>query len=221
MSTQQAVSIVLSNMPLILELISKDLINVASLARLITEKVASYTGKTPTNQAIVMAIHRYIENLDVSESIDIDVTAYLGNAEIKTGLFSASYANSDTLFNRLRQLIGMIKANDSVYLQFIKGSRATTIVSELERRDTVLGAFRNESLDMYSGDLAALIISLEHEPNDHARVISFLLNRFMYSGIEVVQHTGSFGEVVFLTSDNKISDAFSLYSELRRGEFVL
>ena len=94
-SVPMAVAEILNETPYIEELLSKNLINLSSLAREIRPKVEELTMKDVQLGSIIMALKRQTENLSVKKKFD-EIFKISPDLIVRSNLFEITFLNSDT-----------------------------------------------------------------------------------------------------------------------------
>ncbi|MDI6721842.1 MAG: ACT domain-containing protein [Candidatus Aenigmarchaeota archaeon] len=166
--------------PYILYALKKDLINYSSLSRMIQKDL-----EIKNFDAVIVAVRRYQKNIDIIKSTGKEITDLLKKSrlEIKTGV-------------NVYILEPNYKTEDLDYLHMIKGSHATTIITE--KKLDVQCIKKSECL------IEVKIIS-PPELESSTGFVAYVSSTLSEKGINIVEMYSCYTNTIFIFSKKDLS----------------
>lgn len=219
MTIADAVDQYLRQSPFLEEALADNLINVSSLARRIQPVIEQKLQKPVKEGAIIVAINRREPNYYYK--INIGIKGFLkdlGDIIVRSDLRDHTYANSETLMDSVRKLIGKMGSDKERFVTVSRGIYETTIIISRDLEDKVGSIFKNEKKIAQKTNLSSITISLPKNNTEISGIYYFILKKIAWAGINIVEVISTTNEFTLIVSEEYVHQALGILIELKSGK---
>jgi len=202
----QKVEEIVRDSPYIEQALFEGVLNLSSFARKIRPRIEEELYKSVTEASVVMALKRLSNQIDTKIYSD-NYANYFGDITIRSNLLEYTYANSDTLISRLKDL--MSQTPDSVFLTWTRGVYETTIILSQGMKKVIERFFEDEVLRFSSSNLSSITIKLPEKNIEEPGVYYVALKKLAWEGINISEAISTFTELTIILSSDDVDRAFS------------
>ena len=210
-SVPMAVAEILNGTPYIEELLSKNLINLSSLAREIRPKVEELTMKDVQLGSIIMALKRQTENLNVKKKFD-EIFKISPDLIVRSNLFEITFLNSDTQTKKHHKLLEY--ETQSTFLTVTHGIFETTIIANNKLKEKIMSLYNDEKIVAVLDNLSSITVNFPKDIINIPGVYYMILKVLAWEGIDVAEVVSTFSECTIILKDKHVDRAFSLIKSL-------
>lgn len=202
--------------PFLLSALSQDIINLTSLARLMTPDIEAELGKGVKQGAIVMALKRLSEDLDfrVHHRI-LKVMKNIGEITVRSSLVDYTFALSDSILDVQAKLIGALKNEIDVFYTSSRGVNETNIVVSESVAPIVESLFKREKLLQKTGDMASITVKLPQENITVPGVYYYIFQRLAWEGVVINEVISTTNEFTIIVDETQVNEAFKVIKDLK------
>lgn len=202
--------------PFLLSALSQDIINLTSLARLMTPDIEAELGKGVKQGAIVMALKRLSEDLDfrVHHRI-LKVMKNIGEITVRSSLVDYTFALSESILDVQAKLIGALKNEIDVFYTSSRGVNETNIVVSESVAPIVESLFRREKLLQKTGDMASITVKLPQENISVPGVYYYIFQRLAWEGVVINEVISTTNEFTIIVDETQVNEAFKVIKDLK------
>jgi aspartokinase len=202
--------------PFLLSALSQDIINLTSLARLMTPDIEAELGKGVKQGAIVMALKRLSEDLDfrVHHRI-LKVMKNIGEITVRSSLVDYTFALSDSILDVQAKLIGALKNEIDVFYTSSRGVNETNIVVSESVAPIVESLFKREKLLQKTGDMASITVKLPQENISVPGVYYYIFQRLAWEGVVINEVISTTNEFTIIVDETQVNEAFKVIKDLK------
>lgn len=202
--------------PFLLNALSQGIINLTSLARIMTEELEHDLGKDVKQGAIIMALKRLSEDLDFKVNHKITkVLKNIGEITVRSSLTDYTFLISDTILNKQADLISEINTHSDLFYTSSRGVNETNIVVSESMGHLVDKHFANEKLTQKLENLASITVKLPKENVVIPGIYYFIFQRLAWEGIIINEVISTSNEFTILVSDDVVDVAFKVIKDLK------
>ncbi|OGK12862.1 hypothetical protein A3A93_05075 [Candidatus Roizmanbacteria bacterium RIFCSPLOWO2_01_FULL_38_12] len=208
-----AVADILNETPYIEELLSRNIINLSSLARDIRPKVEKLTMKDVQIGSIIMALKRQTENLNVKKKFE-KVFKISPDLIVRSNLFEITFVNSDTQTKKHRELLEYANVDQSTFLTVTHGIFETTIIANAKLKDKILQLYKDEKIVAILENVSSITVNFPKDIIDIPGVYYILLKVLAWEGIDIAEIVSTYSECTVILKNTYVDRAFSLIKSL-------
>ncbi|TGD58561.1 aspartate kinase [Flavobacterium humi] len=202
--------------PFLLNALSQGIINLTSLARIMTEELEHELGKDVKQGAIIMALKRLSEDLDFKVNHKITkVLKNIGEITVRSSLTDYTFLISDTILNKQADLISDINMHSDIFYTSSRGVNETNIVVSESVGHLVDKHFSQEKLIQKLQNLASITVKLPKENVVIPGIYYFIFQRLAWEGIIINEVISTSNEFTILVSDDVVDVAFKVIKDLK------
>ena len=217
MTIQEAVGEILKSKPYLEESIHDGIINLSSLARMISKEVTDRTGKPAARGALVMAIQRHQPGkLSAIKVRSGNLLTNLSNIIVRSDIAVFTFENSITLPSRLAKLSAVLSKRRGLFYTFSQGVFETTIILNIEGIAELEKILQKESRVAFTRNLACITLYLPDENTEIAGYYYFILKMIAWEGINIVEILSTTNEFSIILDDKDVDLAFSTLQKARK-----
>lgn len=187
--------------------LSKGLVNISALARELKPEVEAACLKPVTTSAIIMALNRF-EPTITQQFETSNVRGKLQNVIVRSGLVEFTFLNSETLFNRITQLINLYHETPHSFITFTRGTFETTLIASSTSRDDICQVMQPEKLVKEINNLSSITIKLDQAVLRNPGTYYEILKALAWEGINVIEVFSTYRELIVLFDSEVIDDSF-------------
>ena len=208
-SAQEIVEEIIKVSPFLEQGLSKGVINLSSLARIIKPQVSKLLLKEIKEGAIIMALKRLSDKLEKKNSKLLEVLQNLGDITVRSNIVEFTFNNSPTLTEKIPDLIHSKNKLQNAFLTFTEGVFETSIFASVSLEKDIENILKGESIKNKQKNLSSITILIPEEATFVPGVYYSILKVLAWEGINFVEVISSFTELtIFLEKDN-VDKAFS------------
>lgn len=212
----QKVEEIISQKPFLEELMVQDLINYTSLARNIQAQVEASVGRTINTSAIVMALKRYVPEVDFQLQHQLEkASADLGEITVRSNLSDYTYRNSRNFIENQVKLLAIVSKRADVFFTFSQGVYEVNIVTSTSFAKEIESVFKSENLLSKLERLASVTMRL---PSSNVKMIGLyynILKKLAWNKINIIEVISTTNEFTIIVDEKDIGKAFSVIKDLK------
>lgn len=197
------------------EAISKNLINISSLAEYIKPELEEMLLKKVSKSSVIMAVRRISVNFkDKPKSKYKELFKSPPEMLIRSNLTLINLLNSNTLYKNCTQFFDNHPIQKRHFFTLSEGLSETTIVTSNALKDDLLNQLKKENIISTIGGLASITIELPEGAERQSGVIYFFAKSIAWEEINIVEIISTRLELTFVFDNNDINNAFSIFKSL-------
>lgn len=209
-SIQNAVDEMLLSCPLISSLISRDLINLTSLARELQKDVEIATQKSCQTSAIAMSLKR--SPIISDTNIDFDFRSQISALHLRKDLVELTYHHSPSIYKSLARLTRLMETREKQLFTITQGVKEVMICAPIHNAFQIKEMFSHETLLLELSDLVSLTLALNEDSIKILGLYASLLTQISFLGVAIVDIVSTPNELTLIlksTDTNKVLSVFS------------
>ena len=216
MTIVEVVDQYLRQSPFLEEALADNLVNVSSLARRMKSFIEEKLQKPVKEGAIIVAINRREPNYYYKINIGIKgFLKNLGDIIVRSDLRDYTYANSETLMDSVRNLIGCMGSEKDLFVTVSRGIYETTIIVSRTAESMAAKIFKQEKLIAEKTNLSSITIRLPKNNTEISGVYYFILKKVAWAGINIVEVISTTNEFTLVVSEEYVHQALGILIELK------
>jgi hypothetical protein len=216
MTIVEVVDQYLRQSPFLEEALADNLVNVSSLARRMKSFIEEKLQKPVKEGAIIVAINRREPNYYYKINIGIKgFLKNLGDIIVRSDLRDYTYANSETLMDSVRNLIGCMGSEKELFVTVSRGIYETTIIVSRAAESMAAKIFKQEKLIAEKTNLSSITIRLPKNNTEISGVYYFILKKVAWAGINIVEVISTTNEFTLVVSEEYVHQALGILIELK------
>jgi hypothetical protein len=187
------------------------LVNISALARQLKPEIESTLKKKVTEASIIMALKRFVEQMDVSMHRKIEkATKGFGDIIVRSNLCDFTYKLSETLIEKQSILIKKIGNEKDVFFTISRGVFETTIVISSPFADEVKEIYKEETLIASSNLISSITLRLPKNNTVIPGLYYHIFKQIAWEGISVLEAVSTTNELSIILYDKDVDRAFSV-----------
>ena len=213
---QEVVTSIINKTPFIEEALYDKLINVSSLARIIQPDVEKVLKKEVKSGAIMMAINRLSPSsvLKVRKNVR-KIALSSGDFIVRSDLCDYTFKNTNTLLQRIAQLLKDIGSENDTFFTISQGVFETNIVASSSLKEQIDTIFKNEITLYFLDSLASVTIKLPKSNMEQSGIYYFILKQLAWADIPVQEVISTTHEMTIVVKDTDINQTFSILMDMK------
>ena len=202
--------------PFLLNALAQGIINLTSLARVMTDELETELGKDVKQGAIIMALKRLSEDLNFQVNHKITrVLKGIGEITVRSSLNDYTFLVSETIFHKQAELIAEINQHPDAFFTSSRGVNETNIVVSEALNHLVEKHFKGEKLTQKLENLASITVKLPKENIETPGIYYFIFQRLAWEGIVIYEVISTSNEFTVLVDDDIVDKAFRIIKDLK------
>jgi len=194
------------------EAIGKKIASYGSVAKQLKPEIEEELRKEVAHYAIVAAIRRYSEKMQVRFR-DIKFDTKSSEVNLKTNVIDIHVLRSLGLFDKLKRIYDIIQFGKGDTLNIIYGRNTVSIVTNERYKENILNFLQNERIYSVQEDLVSLSFSLSKKLVSTAGVLFQIVRNFAWENINIIEVISMDFEITFILNER---DAVRGYKALER-----
>jgi hypothetical protein len=187
------------------------LVNISALARQLKPEIESTLKKEVTEASIIMALKRFVDQMDVSMHRKIEkATKGFGDIIVRSNLCDFTYKLSETLIEKQSILIKKIGKEKDVFFTISRGVFETTIVISSQYADEVKEIYKEETLIASSNFISSITLRLPKNNTVIPGLYYHIFKQIAWEGISVLEAVSTTNELSIILNDKDVDRAFSV-----------
>lgn len=201
--------------PFLEEGLSKGIINLSSLARIIQPQIQQKLLKDIKPGAIMMALKRLSKKISPTNNQKLtSVLKNITDITVRSNILEFAFDNSPSLFENQRRLLEEISSEKSSFFTFSSGVYETSLFVSQNLGNRVKKIFQDEKLRYEMKDLSAITLILPKEAVFVPGVYYCVLKALAWQGISFVEVVSSYTELTIILQNSNVDRAFSILKQL-------
>ncbi len=198
--------------PFIEEGLSRDLINLSSLARELKPQIEKKLFKEVQLGSIVMALKRLSERTQMSDKTSQlnHVLTLLGDMTVRSNIVEFTFENSSTLAEKQIALMHEASKLPNSFLTITDGVFETAFFASQSLSDSIEQHFPNEKMKNKVTGLSSITLVVPTEALDVPGVYYSILKKLAWNGINFIEVVSSFTELTIFMRNEDVDRAFSV-----------
>ena len=194
------------------EAIGKGIASYGSVAKKLKPDIEEELRKEVSHYAIVAAIRRYAEKMDVKFK-NITFDANTSEVNLKTNVIDINVRKTLGLFDKLKRIYDVIKFDQGDILHIIYGRNSVNIVTNERYKEDICNFLLNEKIFEIEENLVALSFSIGKKLVKTPGVLFQIVRNFAWENININEVISIDLEITFIVSEK---DAIRGYKALER-----
>lgn len=212
-SIQQCVTDIISQAPLLEDVLAKKLMNLSALAREIKPQIERMTVKKVQNGSIIMALKRISATLKPAKELS-KVFKKTPDLVVRSNLFEITIANSDSLISKQRKLIEYAGSTHGTFTTITSGVFETTIVASHAIKEKIIILFRDERILSHIENLSSITIRFPEDIIEIPGVYYQVLKALAWEKIDIIEVVSTYSEFTIILKHHLVDRAFSIIKRL-------
>lgn len=201
--------------PFLEEGLSKGIINLSSLARIIQPQIQHKLMKDIKPGAIMMALKRLSKKISPTNNQKLtSVLKNITDITVRSNILEFAFDNSPSLFENQRRLLEEISSEKSSFFTFSSGVYETSLFISRNLGNRVKKIFQDEKLRYEMKDLSTITLILPKEAVFVPGVYYCVLKSLAWEGISFVEVVSSYAELTIILQNSNVDRAFSILKNL-------
>ncbi len=210
----ETVENIIKKSPFLAESLSQGIINISALARKIKPQVENEVMKEIQIGAIVMALNRLSQRIQVKTTEGKKLFGSAPDLMIRSNLIEITFRNSEFLLQNQRLLLEKIDDRLNYFSTFTQGIFETTIIAGKELKPDIIALFKDERIISQFDDLSAITVLLPPGTALIPGAYSFILKSLAWESINIVEVVSTFNEFTMILNSRESDRAFSIINSL-------
>ncbi len=202
----------IAKQPFIEEGLSRNLINLSSLARELKPQIEKKLFKDVKLGSIVMALKRLATSRLHPRGARLEVEgilAQLGDMTVRLNIVEYTFENSSTLADKQTKLMYQASLIPNSFLTVTDGVFETTFFASANLKPAIEKQMQGEKIKNQAQNLSSITIIIPEEATDIPGVYYAILKKLAWNGINFVEVVSSFTELTIFMRSEDIDRAFS------------
>ncbi len=205
----QAVSQIVSQSPIIQEMLRSDLLNLSSYAKLITPEVVKLTWKIPTNPSIVMALSR----LKTTIRSTFDISFVANDISLKYPLIEINYTKQSNHTQKIATLYDHLKEFENTFLNIVTGNTETTVFVNSKYIGAVSHCFSPHKPNFIMDELGAISLKFDQEYLEVSGITYLVLKELLWNDINLIEVVSTYTEITLIIEMKNIQRTIEIMSQ--------
>ncbi len=195
------------------EAISKNLINLSSLARYIKPEVEDILKKNVTDTAIIMTLNRFSHKIKPQYSFK-NIFKTTPEITVRSNLTEITLSNSVSLSKKCSLLIKTFEVNPKHFFTITQGLLETTIIYNSGLKEQIRNILEGEEITEEMEDVSSITIQLPPESILTPGVFYFFLKSIAWEGINILEIVSSHLELTIIVGKSDAQRTFAVIESL-------
>lgn len=205
---------IIKRSPYLEDALSQGIINVSALARRILPQVRDEAMKEIREGAVIMAINRLTSDLKGRNEVRRNIFSAAPNLLVRSGLIEMTFAFSETLVRRQKELLDRISSRRDFFITFTHGVFEVTVIASRDLDELIKKVFKDEKLVYQVDSLSAITLKLPRGNTEIPGIYSYILKALAWEYINVVEVVSTANELTLIIRDQVIERAFFILKNL-------
>lgn len=196
----------------LVEAMSKNLINLSSLARYIKPEIEEMLIKDVSESSILMALKRLSQTLHAPNYKNVFTIP--PDIIVRSNLIEIVIANSDNLKNKFPQILKTANNQNKYFFTLSQGLLETTIIVSEDLKNKILEILKGEKILASFIKLSAITIRLPKNSLSTPGVYYFLLKSLAWEEINIIEIISTYLELNLIFEEKEINRAFIILKSI-------
>ena len=204
----------ISSRPILHDTMEQGIVSFGNLAEQLVPEIEEELGKSVKQSAVVMALRRYSEKLE--ERTNRPKFDYNSEIIMKTNLCDISVRKSPALFNKLKNIYGIVNYERGDVMNVIHGNYEVSIISNMKHLDKIKSALKGEKILNVEKDLVSLSLSFSGDFLHTPGIISTATRKLNWENVNIFELVSTLTELTFIVSKKDSGKGYTI-TELQEG----
>lgn len=195
------------------EAISKNLINMSSLARYMKPEVEDMLQKKVSYPSLIMALNRLSRRIK-PKYIFKNIFKNAPELIVRSNLIQITIANSPSLIKKCALLMETFGAKNKYFFTVTLGIFETTIIASQDLKEEIENLLKGEKIAEEFNSLSAITIQLPKESILTPGIFNFFLKSLAWEGVNIIEIVSSHLELNIIVDKKETNRAFSIIQSL-------
>lgn len=194
------------------EAMSKNLINISSLARYIKPEVEDMLKKNISYPALIMSLNRLTHKIK-PHYVFKNIFKVPPEIIVRSNLMEITVANSNSLQEKCASLI-KLSGGPKYFFALTEGLLETTIISSINLKEQIKKILKDEEITDEFDNLSSITIQLPKESILTPGIFNFFLKSLAWEGVNIIEIVSSHLELTIVVDKKETNRAFSIIQSL-------
>ncbi len=194
------------------EAMSKDLINLSSLARYIKPEVEDILIKKVSEASILMALKRLSE--DIKPPTFTNIFKSPPDMIVRSNLFELVIANSDTLAKKHAEIVSICGKDKRYFFAMTQGVLETGLIASSDLYEQIKQIVREEKIIGEFNHLSAITIRLPEQNIETPGVYYYFLKSLAWDNVNIIEILSTYLEATLIFEEKEINKAFGILKSI-------
>lgn len=194
------------------EAISKNLINISSLARYMKPEVEEMLQKKVSYPSLIMALNRLSRRIK-PKYVFKNIFKNAPELIVRSNLIQITIANSPSLIGKCASL-ETFGAKNKYFFTITVGIFETTIIVSQDLKAEIKNFLKGEVITGEFNDLSSITIQLPKESILTPGIFNFFLKSLAWEGINIIEIVSSHLELTIIVDKKETNRAFGIIQSL-------
>lgn len=194
------------------EAIGKRIASYGSVAKRLKPEIEKELKKEVAHYAIVAALRRYAEKMDVRFK-DIKFDPACSEVNLKTNIIDIAVIKTPCLFDKLKRIYDIINFGKGDILHIIYGRNTVSIITNERYKKQICLFLQAEKIQNIEENLVALSFSIDKELIETPGVLFQIIRNFAWESINIMEIISIDLEMTFIVKED---DAVVGYKALQK-----
>jgi len=211
-TVSNAIRQIVKDKPFVEEALTRGIINLSALSRLILPEVRKLTYKKVKEGAVLMALKRQPKKIKSAAFVG-NVLSKGGNLIVRSNLSEFTVSNLDFSVEKHKKIIKEIEKRRKYFLTITQGTFETTVIVASELKEIVERILEKDKIVFKLDGLSSITINLPGKTVLTSGVYYSILKILAWEGVNIVEVVSTFSEFILLLEEKEVSRAFSLLND--------
>jgi hypothetical protein len=190
--------------------LARGIINLSALAREFKPQIESRLMKPVTESSLIMALKRMAPKFTEKVEEGKQAVHQLGDLTVRSDLTEFTFARSETLLEKQKQLLHEADELNNPFITFTQGVYEITIIVNSVLEPVVQKIFKREKTVSRLSGLASITIRLSTQTVHTPGVYYSILKQLVFYNINVVEVVSTYTEFTIILLKEQVDLSFSI-----------
>lgn len=195
------------------EAISKNLINISSLARYMKPEVEEMLQKNVSYPSLIMALNRLSRRIK-PKYVFKNIFKNTPELILRSNLIEITVANSPSLIKKCASLMEAFGTKNKYFFTITQGIFETTFIVSQDLKKEIKKLLKEEAIAEEFNNLSAITIQLPKESIFTPGIFNFFLKSLAWEGVNIIEIVSSHLELTIILNKKETNRAFSIIQSL-------
>lgn len=195
------------------EAISKNLINISSLARYMKPEVEEMLQKKVSYPSLIMSLNRLSRRIK-PKYVFKNIFKNTPELILRSNLIEITVANSPSLMKKCALLMETFGAKNKYFFTITLGIFETTIIVSQDLKEEIENLFKKETIAEEFNNLSSITVQLPKESIFTPGIFNFFLKSLAWEGVNIIEIVSSHLELTIILNKKETNRAFSIIQSL-------
>lgn len=212
-TVSESCEIIINRSRYLTEAISKNLINISSLARYMKPEVEEILQKKVSYPSLIMALNRLSRRIK-PKYVFKNIFKNAPELIVRSNLIQITIANSPSLIKKCASLLETFGAKNKYFFTITQGIFETTIIVSQDLKAEIKNFLKGEVITGEFNDLSSITIQLPKESILAPGIFNFFLKSLAWEGVNIIEIVSSHLELNIIVDKKETNRAFSIIQSL-------